>query len=324
MQTTCPLESIIQLTQAEDEQTLSSGLIDVLEALLPKQSVSLFRLNPNNELEVTTVADDQTSSNCNLLPESDFDGLSACRESGEIAFMTLANGQSRKIFPVLRGGTPWGYLLCEGDTIPEDHFDLVKPLIRIFGNQAFMLDQNEHDALTGLLNRQALDNFAKRFEPSDHERRASDATPCCLALLDIDHFKQVNDNFGHLYGDEVLLLFARLMRDSFRHNDLIFRYGGEEFLLVLHDTSLDVAAMVLDRFRKRVEDYQFPQVGQKTISIGITELQHDVYFSETMDQADKALYFSKNTGRNRVNVYEDLLDKGVIDIAEKTKDVDLF
>jgi diguanylate cyclase (GGDEF)-like protein len=187
-----------------------------------------------------------------------------------------------------------------------------------------MLDQNEHDALTGLLNRQALDNFAKRFEPSDHERRASDATPCCLALLDIDHFKQVNDNFGHLYGDEVLLLFARLMRDSFRHNDLIFRYGGEEFLLVLHDTSLDVAAMVLDRFRKRVEDYQFPQVGQKTISIGITELQHDVYFSETMDQADKALYFSKNTGRNRVNVYEDLLDKGVIDIAEKTKDVDLF
>jgi diguanylate cyclase (GGDEF)-like protein len=142
--------------------------------------------------------------------------------------------------------------------------------------------------------------------------------------MDIDHFKQVNDEYGHLYGDEVLLLFSRLMTKSFRHYDLLFRYGGEEFVVVLNNTDLETALTILERFRITIENYNFPQIGRKTISIGVTEISDQTMLSNVIDRADKALYYAKKNGRNQVCCYEKLVGAGLISNKTATEDIELF
>ena len=106
--------------------------------------------------------------------------------------------------------------------------------------------------------------------PSD-KRNVQDNSTHWLAVSDIDFFKRVNDDFGHLYGDEVLLLMANIMRETFRGTDILFRFGGEEFVIVLRSTNQQGAHQALERFRITVEEYDFPQVGNVTISIGYIE-----------------------------------------------------
>ena len=99
------------------------------------------------------------------------------------------------------------------------------------------------------------------------EKRAPSTCPkFWLAMVDIDHFKQVNDNFGHLIGDEVLLLVAQLLKGSFRAHDRVYRFGGEEFIVVLRCDNHEAAAAALERFRLRMEANDFPQAGRITAS----------------------------------------------------------
>ena len=136
-------------------------------------------------------------------------------------------------------------------------------------------------------------------------RRAADSGPTgCFAIFDIDHFKRINDSLGHLYGDEVLLIFTDLMRESFRFNDLLFRYGGEEFVAVLGETDLRTALLVLERFRTTVAQHKFPQINQVTVTIGVTQITPQLLPSTLIDRADKALYHGKNHGRDQVNAFE--------------------
>ena len=135
----------------------------------------------------------------------------------------------------------------------------------------------------------------------------------------------MNDQFGHLYGDEMLTLFARLMANTFRQEDLLFRYGGEEFAVVLANVDLELAARALERFRRSVEAYAFPQIGHKTVSIGFTALGVDQGVENVVMCADKALYFAKHHGRNRTCCYEKLVAEGKLDpVALAKGDVELF
>ncbi len=145
-----------------------------------------------------------------------------------------------------------------------------------------------------------------------------------LAVVDIDHFKLVNDRFGHLYGDEVLILVANILRSSFRSHDRIFRFGGEEFVVLLRSTSLSTAHKVFNRFRKNVEDYYFPQVGQVTVSVGFVSTEQGSPV-EILGQADQALYFAKENGRNQVRYYDDLVAEGHLQSKQvNNDDVELF
>jgi len=125
-------------------------------------------------------------------------------------------------------------------------------------------------------------------------------------MLDIDFFKKVNDNFGHLYGDEVLLHFSQLMENEFRYNDFIFRFGGEEFVVILNLLDMQAAHAVFERFREVIEQFSFPAVGQVTVSMGVVHIDSQSLPASLLDQADKALYFAKETGRNKVVFYEDM------------------
>jgi two-component system cell cycle response regulator len=124
-------------------------------------------------------------------------------------------------------------------------------------------------------------------------------------MIDLDHFKRVNDTYGHLCGDRVLQEFGRLLDDSIRKYDVGCRYGGEEFAVILPDTSLEKARALCDRFRQRVNEHQFTYKELSlhiTTSVGVAALPSDGLITgrHLVDLADKALYQAKNQGRNQV------------------------
>ena len=214
--------------------------------------------------------------------------------------------------------------------------DVITSVFHVYQNYQSLLDYSERDALTGLFNRKTFDEQFSRFtsnEPGERPQAIAameedadapaDAMQQWLAVVDIDHFKLVNDRFGHLYGDEVLILVANILRSSFRSHDRIFRFGGEEFVVLLRSTSLSTAHKVFNRFRKNVEDYYFPQVGQVTVSVGFVSTDKGSPV-EILGQADQALYFAKENGRNQVRYYDDLVAEGHFQSKVSNDDVELF
>src|SRR5262249_34123645 len=137
--------------------------------------------------------------------------------------------------------------------------NLVAGILRILKNHLALLDYGERDTLTGLLNRKTFEaNFDKLRQRRRHAPVGNE--PSWLGVLDIDHFKSINDTYGHLFGDEVLLLVAQLMKQSFRAADHMFRFGGEEFVVALDRASASGAQTAFDRLRTRIASYDFPQV----------------------------------------------------------------
>jgi diguanylate cyclase (GGDEF)-like protein len=162
------------------------------------------------------------------------------------------------------------------------------------------------DYLTGLFIRRQL------FELGEKEisRAKRNNTPLSLMILDIDHFKSINDTYGHAIGDEVLKNFSIIFRDSLRNIDTVCRFGGEEFVAILPDTDIQLAMEVAQRLRQNIETSIMPIEGAElryTISIGLTGLREtDIEINQLINRADEALYNAKKSGRNRVVVAENI------------------
>ena len=174
---------------------------------------------------------------------------------------------------------------------PRD-VQLVGAILRILKNHFALLDYGERDTLTGMLNRKT---FEKRFEKLRQRLVALDAAhptkePSWLGLVDIDKFKLINHSHGHLFGDEVLLLISQLMQRCFRGADHLFRFGGEEFVIVLDNA---------------------------------TELGAQIAF-ERLRAAVAALYYSKNHGRNNIRNYEALVAAGELTAKDRCAEAELF
>ena len=178
----------------------------------------------------------------------------------------------------------------------------------------------ETDPLTQLFNRRAfqsqLDSSLRRGVMGDR--------PWYFAVLDIDHFKRINDEFGHLYGDEILVRFARLMRETFRATDLMYRFGGEEFVVLYGVDSEKAGEAPLERFRAAVERHPFPGGRTVTVSAGHARIGETTPVSTLIDRADVALYYAKTHGRNRVCGFEKLVAEGKLAATPPHRDVTLF
>lgn len=155
-----------------------------------------------------------------------------------------------------------------------------------------------HDPLTGLLNRGALLQAMEQFALNDPDARRA------LLIMDLDHFKRINDTHGHAFGDDILRHFAGVLRRSLRPADLACRYGGEEFVAVLMDTDKDAALAIAENIRAQTEvsvlnDYDGEPV-RYTVSIGVASFYPDETFLQATMRADNRLYEAKKTSRNRV------------------------
>jgi diguanylate cyclase (GGDEF)-like protein len=158
------------------------------------------------------------------------------------------------------------------------------------------------DALTGLFNRRFTDEMAQR----EMTRARRMCEPLTVAIIDADHFKSVNDTFGHSAGDAVLRALSSAFKDVVRQHDVVGRYGGEEFLVIMPNTSLTQARSVLDRLRIKIFGLNVPDLTDHrrvTVSIGASEVEEaDTNIGAAIARADAALYRAKETGRNRVEL----------------------
>ncbi|MHB1293342.1 MAG: GGDEF domain-containing protein, partial [Sulfuricella sp.] len=164
----------------------------------------------------------------------------------------------------------------------------------------YLRESSLRDAMTGLYNRRFLEEYTTTLVAASQRRQS----PFSVLMLDLDYFKQVNDTFGHEAGDKVLKTLAETLVKSVRTSDMVIRYGGEEFLIVLLDTGAEVAMTVAEKIRAKVEETKISLPGtmlQKTISIGVSEFPSDTdTFWQVLKFADVALYEAKSQGRNRV------------------------
>ena len=155
----------------------------------------------------------------------------------------------------------------------------------------------ETDHASGLYNRTVM--WSKGNESIERMKKTSQNT--CMIMIDLDHFKSINDEFGHIKGDEVLARFADILKRECRHDDLPIRYGGDEFLIILQNIELENAVRVADRIRSRAEkDLILPDGRSITTSIGIIKVDERESFEDNLSRLDEYLYRAKSEGRNRI------------------------
>ena len=203
--------------------------------------------------------------------------------------------------PVTVDGQAWGVLVARGGgPAPPDAAARLRPLADLVSLSVANARAHERlvalattDPLTGLANRRS---FRDRLE-AECSRSARVGVPLGLALVDLDHFKRVNDTYGHQAGDAVLVELARRLRGCARREDVVARVGGEEFAWLLPEADLGAAAEAAERLRRRIAEAPFPVVGRVTGSIGVAALEAGP--DELVRDADRALYRAKDGGRNR-------------------------
>lgn len=345
------INHIARLTGERHRPRLEAVLVEALRDLTCARRIAYYKLQQTSDevlfwlavetdTEGTRVIDDGIN-----LPSS----LASVETRPEILPALAAHalhevpapGGTRQIRRVEGPGSATGFIELDGaEKSGAQEILLVDALVTAFRNVMDLLDYSEVDSLTGLLNRKTFDEHLMRILASltagdDREsqttrlpkRRRStiETVGHWLGVIDIDHFKRINDNFGHLIGDEVLLMVANLMKTSFRFRDKLFRFGGEEFVVVLKPTGAKQARAIFERFRSSMENHIFPQVGQVTISIGYAQIRLHDQPSVILDHADQALYWSKEHGRNQVSSYATLIDSGdLTPPAAISSDIEFF
>ena len=345
------IDHIVRTSAKRDRTEINDALLDAMDDLFHPPALTIYRALPGAKRTMVFACagiNKETRYIRNAyLPETDFcypidfdPLLQRCQLEKAAVLDHLADGSSRVVFPI----APVDRLLYLIDiTISEDlspqQRTVLMGLVEYFSNHIALLDYGETDTLTGLPNRKTFDKHlfevlgqaanddrtTEQEASALHRRKADHDGRHWLAVCDIDHFKSVNDTHGHLIGDEVLVMFASLMRDTFRYQDQLFRFGGEEFVVVLQPTSIDNVRGAFDRFRHAVESHVFSRVGRITVSIGYSQLSANDTPPDVIDRADDALYYIKQNGRNNVACYEELISSGKL--ASKTShtgEIELF
>ena len=338
------VDNLANLTSLRDRDALDIALVSAINDLFQPETTAIYRAVGQTGTERWLCSAQMTCHQAVPTFDASWTDLKSLPHLADYP-MRQQVGTTRKMaragthpdvaaFSVVGSPGSTGILeLSTHTALSDDSVRIVEGVLRLYANFHSLLDYGERDALTELLNRKTFDGAflkatleQKQIVPEDNERR--DLTPNStywLAMIDIDHFKRVNDTFGHLIGDEVLLLLARLMRSTFRFHDQLYRFGGEEFVVLMRCAGEEEAAATLERMRLNTMNYLFPQVGNITISTGFTEIRTGDTPSGAFERADKAVYYAKAHGRNLVCSYSALVARG--ELVEKTAiegDMELF
>ncbi len=341
------LQSVIEITKQRDLDSLEYSLVATLAELVPATSISILKAVKENktasaeEVVRLTIDKEKTDpyswSSCASVVMTD-KYFNDCMKKPQITCYTLEDGFTRHLFPVSDDSQVMGCLVIDSEEGLAPHMNLIEGFAKIYENYMLVFNESEKDKLTGLYNRRTFDNkLLKLFKSQQHrseqyqntsfapERRHSEHDACAwLIITDIDHFKRVNDTYGHVFGDEVLLTISQKMKSCFRHSDLLFRIGGEEFLILLEPVPQKVAENLIDRFRRTIAEHEFSQIGTVTVSAGYARITEKDYPPAVLEYADRALYYAKDHGRNCSYNYEALVEQGKIPTPKKGGSVDLF
>jgi diguanylate cyclase (GGDEF)-like protein len=327
------IDSLAEITRHYDREIIEKSLLKTLDEFAVKQEFRLYKVierDPEISLGLLAFSVNGTIETAGLhikkhvIPEHLSSTIATVIGLGSLEQVTDKYGKvTHFIYPAFdRNNDVFAILIQECKaTADYDTPRFVHGLLKVYSNYLELIEHNQRDKLTQLLNRETLDKEITRILIRNNEsnrrgllRRDRDPIGFWLGVVDIDYFKSVNDRFGHLFGDEVLILMARQMKKDIRGDeDLIYRYGGEEFVILLQAHGVVEAKGAFERLRKNIEAHELPQVGHVTISIGVVQVTNQEGSTNVIGCADQALYYAKDHGRNQVCVYESLMEQGLIE-----------
>ena len=337
------VEHIANFTSQRDTELLALSLLKSVSSMTRCSKTKIISINQKgniishisfernhcNVIEATVLIDDVLTKTFENMSASSLDEFTLKTKLGYSLIRLLHHDRKRKQFIVIN----------LQEKIGKTQSYVLSGILSIYKNYITLLKESQTDDLTGLANRKTFDSaissifdgVPEEHEEVENERRTVDKNIVTvknkfwLAIIDIDNFKLVNDEFGHLYGDEILIHLAQIIRFGFRDEDLQFRFGGEEFVILLSATDQIRCAQILERFRRSVEEYSFPSVDKITVSIGVVEFTRGTFHVTSIDYADQALYRSKGQGKNQITFFEDMVSQGIAKKEEiEGGDIDLF
>jgi diguanylate cyclase (GGDEF)-like protein len=332
------LNSIAETTTHRDRDGVHCAIVQLLLDFLDAEKVAIYSLVEDggvtrllNYAEVsrgTKVAPRIRGNDPSPLPElSEIPEWELCVRQQQVVQYSPSAGVVHAVLPIEAERDVVGLLFINGNTrLRVRVIDHINAILRILKNHLALLDYGELDTLTGMLNRKtyeaSFEKLRQRLRLADVARGVKE--PSWLGLVDIDKFKCINDTYGHLFGDEVLLLVSQLMKKSFRGTDQLFRFGGEEFVIVLDHATTQGVEVAFDRLRETIASFEFPQVGRVTISLGYSQIYPTDTPSSCVERADAALYYAKHHGRNNIRSYEVLVGAGELTAKDGGENVELF
>ncbi|MDH5631692.1 MAG: GGDEF domain-containing protein [Gammaproteobacteria bacterium] len=303
------LQALARLSGQHREVPLIRSLLEILGLLAPVSGVKYYQLANalgDHEFGRHNVASawvyDALDPPTMGQPLKSLPSLSEATVSGERRQMRSSGGHSLDVIPVRGSRYIVGLLVLDWREVDPSMHNFVHSLIMLCGNMLTLIFSKEREALTSLYNRQS---FEERLHALlDYVGASNEELKVCFALIDIDDFAGVNEKLGHLLGDEVLVHVSQVMNRSFRFYDLLCRFGGGQFVAVMRDTDIDGAACVVERFRTTIEAYHFPQVGKKTVSVGLVQVCAHELMPSILDRARAALSAAHEAGGNQVEVFQ--------------------
>jgi len=226
-----------------------------------------------------------------------FAGASALRELGVASGVTLAIGSRENTLGAL------GVFTAERREFSRGEMQFLQSVAYVLAvaaqrkrAEAEISHLASSDSLTGIANRRAFITILER----DIERARRNGPTPSIIMWDLDHFKRVNDTSGHGVGDEVLREVTGLVKRNIRAGDVLARWGGEEFMVLIAEADIAVAKSIAEKLRLAIAGYRFDQAGEVTASFGVTTFRSDENMNSFLKRADDALYVAKENGRNRV------------------------
>ena len=304
---------IIELTNKTSIVDLERTIVEAIQNLYSECEVTLYKTKKNRDNIGLNVV--YSSAKCFeqriLLPKDDLITNSIKnhqpKKDGCVIYLPLSfhNNATEFLLKIAPKGQ------CMGLNCRAQQNEILSPS-KIYQNLSALLLDKDSDSLTGLLNRKPFEgkvaNILKQRSDTNH----------WLAIVDIDNFKKINDNYGHGVGDIILKELSEILKHTFRDNDEIFRFGGEEFVIILTDVDfVDTAQNIFERLKNNASKNTFSSALKITISLGFVEITPNTPINELVTQADQALYYAKNNGKNQICSFSALEKNEFICLTKK-------
>ncbi|MCF1428234.1 MAG: GGDEF domain-containing protein [Shewanella sp.] len=316
------LNSLVQLTGKRQIRALGEALVETIRNALETPSVAFVTVKSPVPFPVHMLPRN------NSLPVSSLDDcVQACARSGELVSEQHEEGVLTALPIMINGITVKVLLLHSIMPMSCQQLALLNGFARIYENFLNVMLDVETDSLTGLLNMKGYHSQVLAVLEDDDQsycEQSGDPKSFWLVIFDIDKFKKINDTFGHLYGDEILLLVANTMIQVFDEKDLLFRFGGDEFVVLLAPRTKQQARAILKQFQKQIAVIRNDKLLQVHCSIGGVNASGANNPTDLLVQADRALYHVKENGRGDIAFYCDLLEQGIVITEHFDDDIELF
>jgi diguanylate cyclase (GGDEF)-like protein len=319
------LNHIANFTSLRDQELLAFSLLQSVTSVLVDQNKAVVKLSSTGEGLNQLHYSDGKYHKLNTDAPMDEEWR---RFFGYMKASALENHRFSKkvgvtyVYSINQSNDYNQYLAIDlSQNMPAEQSLMLSGMLNIFNNFNALLTDSQTDELTGLLNRKTFEtsiaNFhleperSEDFKGNELRKSQTDNDNNWIVIADVDHFKSVNDKFGHLYGDEVLIHIANAIKTNVRHKDVVFRFGGEEFIVFFKNLTRKECEEALSRLSKAVSDSSLVQLDSLTVSFGVTKFNAKIFHTTLLDHADQALYYSKQNGRNRYTFFEDLIENGL-------------